>query len=92
MAKKQETWKQDAEWWGNPSLGLQSHTKRFANYHQNNRMVPVTIFGNPGDWSFCVNAGADSDFSYTGSCLDCQTIEEAKAYVDDCYTRRSLFI
>ncbi len=34
------------------------------------------------DWSFCVHAGASSDYSYTGGFPNTPTIEEAMAYVD----------
>jgi len=76
-------WKQDTEWEGNPSLGLLSFTKKFFNPFNNNRKVPVTVFGKEGSWSFCVNAGANSDFSYTGYCVGCITAKEAMRFVDN---------
>ena len=60
-------WTKQEEWWGNPSLGLESWVKHFKNPHNGN-LTPVYVFGEPNsqDLSFCVSAGANSDYSYTG--------------------------
>lgn len=42
------------------------------------------VFGNgTEEFYFCVSAGASSDYSYTGLCVDCYTLESAQAYVDN---------
>lgn len=89
--ERKERWHKDDQWEGNPGLGVDSYTKRFANYLANNRMVPVTIFGKGEEWNFCVRAGANSEFSYAAFCVNCRTIREAKAYVEQRYEDRRLF-
>jgi len=69
-------------WDGNRDLEIESHTKIFANPHNNNYRVPVTIFQYAGKWSYVVSAGAYSDASYTGYCPGCDTLELAKDYVE----------
>lgn len=61
-----KTWT-DQEWPGNPELKLAASCKLFKNPF-NGKMIPVWVFGgNTGYlFSFCVSAGAYSDYSYTG--------------------------
>src|SRR3972149_2287763 len=41
-------WEKQSEWFGNPSLGLESYKKIFQNPF-NNKMVPVFIYGKEGE-------------------------------------------
>ena len=60
-------WTKQDEWWGNPALGLESWAKHFKNPHTG-KLVPVYVFGEPNSTqlTYCVNAGANSDYSYSG--------------------------
>lgn len=79
-----QQWVKQSEWHGNPLLGLESWMKKFKNPY-NGRWVPVYIFGVPdsGDFTFCVSAGANSDYSYSG-CFYPEKLsaEEAMARLD----------
>lgn len=57
------TWT-DQIWPGNPSLNLLASCKLFKNPF-NGRSTPVWVFGKI-DFSFCVSAGASSEYSYSG--------------------------
>lgn len=74
-------WVRDAEWWGNPSLGLESWHKVFVN-HLNNKKTKVYVYGKVDSWSFCVADGPNGDFSYTGSREGCKTAIELMLRLD----------
>lgn len=80
-------------WYGNPLLNLQCNVKTFANPY-NNRKVNVWIHGGTNEYpgySFTVSAGANSEYSYTGFCVNCNTISEACNYVDSLSQNKKLF-
>ena len=85
-------WVKQPEWHGNPELGLDSYLKRFPNPHNNNRRVPVYVFGIGNKWSFVVSAGANSDFSYSGCCkVGPRSAVETMKYVDSLAQEGKLF-
>ena len=85
-------WVKDKEWHGNPELNLDSWHKFFNNPLDNNRKVKVFVFGKDKSWKFCVSAGKNSDFSYTGSCAGtCDSREQMMKYVDLQYSIGKLF-
>lgn len=59
-------WVKQANWHGNPELGYDSYMKMFPT--PSGRKVPVYLFGLPesNELSYCVSAGANSDYSYSG--------------------------
>lgn len=65
------------EWPGNPSLNLECSCKLF-NFH---KKVPVFVWGKE-TFHYTVSAGANSDYSHTGFCVNCNTLDSATAYVD----------
>lgn len=85
-----------AEWFGNPSLQMESAYKVFSNPF-NGRGTKVWVFGNGNEdcyknkFDFCVNAGSGSDYSYTGYCVDCKTFEQAMEYVEQYHKNKKLF-
>lgn len=88
-------WTKQDEWHGNPSLGLESWAKHFKNPH-NGRLTPVYVFGEPNskdlDLSFCVSAGANSDYSYSGCFFpEKYDFPEFMAQVDILYNQGRLF-
>lgn len=80
---------QSAEWFGNPALGMDAAVKKFVNPY-NGRRVSVWVYGT-SEFHFCVSAGANSEWSYTGFCKDVVSIEEAREYVDRLYSEGRLF-
>lgn len=58
-------WVKQKEWWGNPSLGLDSYMKEFT-IPSIGRKVPVYVFGKFPHIHYCVHAGANSEYSYSG--------------------------
>jgi hypothetical protein len=85
-------WIKDKEWHGNPALGLESWHCRFANPLDNNRRVPVYVWGKGKKWHFTVSAGANSDFSYTGSSpRPCKNAQEMMKHVEERYAAGKLF-
>ncbi|MFA5365780.1 MAG: hypothetical protein WC325_11425 [Candidatus Bathyarchaeia archaeon] len=98
-----QDWQKQPEWHGNPELGLESYKKVFKN-PRNGRMVPVYIFGKDGKidtgsgiqsnnyWSFCVSAGPNSDYSYTGGFPDgVVSQQDRQTYVNALYENNRLF-
>jgi len=100
------TWnKTDCDRSSEPGLGsYESYVKIFTNPHKaSHARTPVTIrgpfvsrpfVGPPFEipyWSFSVNDGPNGDFSYSGTCMDCTTAEEAMAYVDRHHEAGRLF-
>lgn len=78
-------------WPGNPALNLLCSAKYFINPF-NGRQVPIFIFGtgNEGNFNYCVSAGANSDYSYTGL-VYANTLEQAQIEVDKLNTNKKLF-
>ena len=81
-----EGWVQDAEWWGNPALGLLSFHKKMRT-EAYSRRVPVYVYGGgnpPYDrWgNFCVHAGANSELSYSGFIPESKSAEDVMNGVD----------
>jgi len=58
-------WVKQKEWWGNPSLGLDSYMKEFINPFTFCK-VPVFVFGKFPDILYCIHAGANSSYSGSG--------------------------
>lgn len=54
----------EKEWHGNSSLGLISYVKEFK-IPATGRNIPVYVFGKFPKITFCVSAGANSDYSYS---------------------------
>lgn len=76
-----ETWTAQT-WPGNPELNLLASCKYFSHY---NSKIPVWVFGGTADYptfSFCVSAGANSSFSYSGT-TGKTDIKEAEIFVDE---------
>lgn len=74
-----------------PNAAVESYTMKFKNPF-NGRKVPVTIWRcDKGAFSYTVRAGANSDYSYTGLCVDCLNEEAAKAYIIDLSYKNLLF-
>jgi hypothetical protein len=105
MEKEIKDWELK-EWYGNPDLGLNASVKSFkypSGYgsipvwvwgkenNQHKLPPPCTdpdyVFG---AYNFTVRAGANSDFSYTGLCVDCFTMKDAQAYVENLYKNKKL--
>ena len=86
-----QTWTQRI-WAGNPELNLEAVVKTFKN-PLNGHKVQVWVFGKPNEYKFCVAAGANSEYSYTGSFFpkNSKTIEEYCKLVDDHYNNGKLF-
>ncbi len=64
-------WIKDDEWHGNPALGYDSYHKKFRMTIYS-RWIPIHIFGKEGHWGkFCVSAGPNSDYSYSGFVPEC---------------------
>lgn len=76
------------EWYGNPNLGIHAEVKSFMAPYD--RKVPVWVWGKENEWNFTVAAGATSDYSYTGFCPNCKSVEEAKSYVELLATNKKL--
>jgi len=76
-------WVKDNEWFGNPSMNLESYSKGFLKFNN----TPVFIFGSDENgWSFCVVG------HYTGGFPNgLQTIEQRMEYVDNLYKANKLF-
>ena len=83
MDKLNSTWEKDAQWEGNPSLGLDSYSKFFRNHLKGYKKTRVTVFGKESTWSFCVDDGPNGNFSYGGYCVDCETPQQAMNYVEN---------
>ena len=86
-------WTKQEKWWGNPSLGYESWAKHFKNPH-NGKLTPVYVFGLSStlNLSFCVSAGANSDYSYSGCFFpEKYDFPEFMAQVDTCYQQGKLF-
>lgn len=80
-------------WPGNPSLNLVASCKIFIN-PLNRKKTPVWVFGGTKEYqgfSFCVSAGRNSDYSYTGKCVDCNELHNATLYVDNLAYNNKLF-
>lgn len=86
-------WEKQPEWHGNPALSYESWKKTFVNPHTG-RKVPVYVFGKPdGIPDYCVSAGHDSDFSYTGSFYpERPDFPEAMRRINQQYEAGQLFI
>jgi len=84
-------WEKQKEWYGNTKLGFESYKKEFQNPHTG-RMVPVFVFGKLGEiGSFCVSAGANSEFSYSGFVPGSETLKDVMIYVNFISSCRKLF-
>jgi len=81
-------------WPGNPALNLVCSAKIFVNPF-NARNTPIFIYGGTKErptFSFCVSAGAKSDYSYTGGIpSEIYEIDKAELFVDDLYKRGKIF-
>lgn len=84
------TWQKLPEWHGNPSLGFDCWVKAFTFL---NRKIPVYVYGLPDSdtLSFCVSAGANSGYSYSG-CFFPQKLNwvETMAAIDEKYKNNKL--
>lgn len=78
-------------WPGNPALNLLCSARYFVNPF-NGRQVPVFIFGTgkDGHFNYCVSAGANSCYSYTGMVYS-NTLEQAQIEVVNLYGNKKLF-
>jgi len=84
-------WSKDKEWWGNPSLGLDSYTKLFTLPSMGTK-VPVHVLGKYPDISFCVHAGPNSIYSHTGCFFPLKPdFQEFMEMVDKRYKSHKLF-
>lgn len=80
----------DVEWFGNPDLNLDAKIKTFQNPF-NGRNTPVWVFGSEKDFSYVVNAGKSSDYSYTGYIPKGLDLDQACAYVDEQHKAKKIF-
>lgn len=81
------------EWPGNPTLNLQCSVKYFTNPF-NGRKVPVFIHGGTSQYPgfvYTVSAGTASEYSYTGCCINCPSLQSAENYVDNLSRNKKLF-
>lgn len=86
-------WTKEDEWHGNPSLNYESWMKTFRNPYTG-RKVPVYVFGKPSSLKlhYCVSAGANSEYSYSGCFYPEQlTFQETMNRVDQLYQQGKLF-
>lgn len=86
-----KTWTRQV-WPGNPSLNLIASCKIFVNPF-NRKKTPIWIFGGTKEYhgfNFCVSAGADSNWSYTGR-VEAYEIERAEQEIDSKYQSKSIF-
>lgn len=81
------------EWPGNPELEFDARVKTFKN-PLCGRNTQVWVFGKPNKYTFCVAAGANSSYSYSGSFypVNTATIEEYCKLVDQRYNSKKLFV
>lgn len=67
-------------WWGNTELGLDAKVKTIEG-------IQIWVFGKGTDFNFCVHAGANSSYSYTGSFYpDKRDLDETCKQVDELHT------
>ena len=74
-------------WPGNPDLNYEAALKHFTNPY-NRVKTPIWVWGNKEGFNYTVAAGANSDYSYTGFCVGCVTLEQAKQYINDLPKRK----
>lgn len=76
-------WEKQDNWHGNPELGYDCYMKHFK-YCYYGPFIPVYVFGIEGEkvGNFVVSAGNNSDYSYSGYCPDCNTLEEVMNQID----------
>jgi hypothetical protein len=79
-------------WKGNPSLNLDCFVKYFP-MPLSKHLVPVYVWGNGTDIHYTVDAGNDSDYSYTGSFYPRKlNIHQCLIQVDELFRNKKLII
>lgn len=79
------------EWFGNTNMGIVSYLKMIKNPY-NYRNTKVWVYQNGENYSFCVNAGPTSDYSYTGGFNNKPVdISQACDMVDILHINKKLF-
>lgn len=80
----------DAVWTGNTELGIVAKNVLTSNPF-NGKKVTIWVWGIAGkEIKFTVSAGANSDYSYTGLCVDCYDLESACEYVNNLHATKKL--
>lgn len=78
-------------WFGNSDLGIISYLKELKNPF-NGRKTKVWIWISNGIYSYTVNAGSNSEYSYTGGFeTQPENMSEAIITIEDMYANNLIF-